>query len=237
MHMEAHEVLPCDDRWRGIVAEFVEDGSDGNRFPGTVIFYQALMRQNTNMLQYILSHEEFSMDALSAVVRQEGAEIVLFALREVGVPVEAQEVFIRHAKVAKSLNGLETMHLDCRAPPLVRIMEWSSVFDQTADEEARIKSKRTIDMLLDAGANPNLEVQPHAYNGNSSRGDRPRSAMEYARRQLEEHPNDSMRKALVRKEDGTEITQRAFIRASNCSMLAHLVGAQVFALHDSVKHG
>ena len=38
------------------------------------------------------------MDALSKVVRQEGAEIVLFALREVGVPVEAQEVFISAPK-------------------------------------------------------------------------------------------------------------------------------------------
>ena len=62
-----------------------------------------------------------------------------------------------------------------------------------------MKSERTIDMLLDAGADPNVEVKSHAYNGCSSRGDRPRSAMEYARRQLEEHPNDPMRKALVRK--------------------------------------
>ena len=52
--MEAHGVLPCDDRWRGIVADYAEDGSYGNHFPGTVVFYQALMQRNTNMLQYML---------------------------------------------------------------------------------------------------------------------------------------------------------------------------------------
>ena len=51
----------------------------------TFVFYQALMRRNTHILQCILSHEEFRMDELPAVVRQEGAEIVLFALRDVGV--------------------------------------------------------------------------------------------------------------------------------------------------------
>lgn len=84
--MESHGVLPCDDRWRSIVADYAQVGSYGKKIPGNLRLLSSIdATKHTYILQCILSHEEFRMDELPAVVRQEGAEIVLFALRDVGV--------------------------------------------------------------------------------------------------------------------------------------------------------